>query len=45
MILGALELEKKLRTLSEMELRQGIEKGFPLSRRTQRPIARCTTAN
>ena len=30
MILGALELEKKLRTLSEMELRQGIEKGISL---------------
>ena len=28
MILGALELEKKLRALSEMELRQGIEKGI-----------------
>lgn len=30
MILGALELEKKLRALSEMELRQGIEKGISL---------------
>jgi HK97 gp10 family phage protein len=30
MILGALELEKKLRALSEMDLRQGIEKGISL---------------
>ena len=30
MILGALELEKKLRALSEMALRQGIEKGISL---------------